>query len=730
MSKIVFLALLVCASLPASDWAFWRGVNQNGVSADTGLPSNWSPDGENLIWKADVGTRATPVVSHGQVCVIRLAEPATPSKWQEQVICLDEKTGKVNWENRDNVFQTDIPHHRVGWASLAADPTNGAIYSHSISGVITGYSKDGKILWRRSLDEEIGRFSGFGGRTTTPIIDGDLVVVCFLTAGFGPNFIPRHRFYALDKNTGETVWLSTPGKAPYDTTYSTPIVTVIDGQRLLIAGNGDGGVYAMKVATGETVWGYSISKRGLNSAVVEANGVVFASHSEENVDGSTNMGRVVALDATQVTDGQPKLKWMVDGFQAGYASPVIHDGILYSVDNSTNLVAFDAESGEELWREKLGIAQRASPVVGDDKLYVSDVDGQFHIYKLNGRKAPERLDLDEFKNEDGSATQINGSPAIANGRVFLPTNRTLYAIGTSSGRGVDVESTLPPIEKAPVGAEVAHLQVVPAEVALSPGAGQKFVARTFDARGRLIGETEAEWSAQGLQGSISGVGDLKLSSANAAQGGTVTAKAAGLEAKSQVRVMPAVPYEDDFNSYDVKGFPAGFPAMRGRFEVAEHEGEKTLFKTSANLRSQKTRVYFGDPAASGYEMQIDILGTEKARRLPDAGLISHRYTLDIQGNKQRLGLITWNSEVDRFSKTVKFRFDPDIWYRMKFRVEPTKENGPTKLKAKVWKRDEPEPDAWTIEAEDPIGNAHGSPGIYGYALSDIYYDNLKVTPND
>jgi outer membrane protein assembly factor BamB len=730
MRKIVLLFLLASASLPASEWAFWRGVNQDGVSADTGLPSSWSPEGENLIWKADLGTRATPVVTHGQVCIIRLAEPETPSKWQEQVVCLDEKTGKINWQDRDNVFQTDIPHHRVGWASLVADPETGAIYSHSISGIITGFSKDGKILWRRSLDEAIGRFSGFGGRTTTPILDGNLVVVCFLTAGFGPNFIPRHRFYALDKNTGETVWISTPGDAPYDTTYSTPIVSVINGQRLLIAGNGDGGVYAVKMQTGEKVWGFPLSKRGLNSAVVEDNGVIFASHSEENVDESTAMGRLVALDAKQVTDGKPKQLWMAEGFQAGYASPVIHDGILYAVDNTTNMVAFDVKNGEELWREKLGIAQRASPVIGDGKLYVSDVDGQFHIYKLNGRKPPERLDLDVFKNADGSATQINGSPAIANGRIYLPTTNALYAIGTKSGKGVDVKPITPPIEKAPAGAKAAHLQVIPAEVALKPGETQKFTARAFDDKGRLIGEATAEWSAQGLKGAIGASGELKLAPDNVSQGGVITAKADGIEGKSQVRVMPGAPFEENFDSYAPKAVPAGWPAIRGRFETADKDGEKVLFKSSANLRSQKTTVYFGAPDAHSYEIQIDVLGTEKARRLPDVGLISHRYTLDMQGNKQKLMVRTWTSEPGRFSKIVPIKFDPNIWYTMKLRVEPTKENGPTKVMAKVWKRDEPEPAAWTLEAEDAIGNAHGSPGIYGYALSDIYYDNLKVTPND
>jgi hypothetical protein len=448
------------------------------------------------------------------------------------------------------------------------------------------------------------------------------------------------------------------------------------------------------------------------------------------VDESTAMGRLVAYDAKQITDGKPKLLWMVEGFQGGYASPVIHDGILYHVDNSTNLVAFDVTNGEELWREKLGIAQRASPVIGDGKLYVADVDGQFHIYKLNGRKAPEELDLEKFKNPDGSATQINGSPAIANGRVYLPTNNALYAIGTPAGKGVEVKSILPPIEKAPAGAKPAHLQVAPAEAALNPGAKQKFVARTFDDKGRLIGETAAEWSAPGLKGSISGAGELALAADNVSQGGVVSAKAAGLEAKSQVRVMPDIPYADDFNSYDPKGFPAGFPAIRGRFEVAEKGGEKALYKSSANLRSQKTRVYFGDPDASAYTIQIDVLGAEKARRMPDVGLISHRYTLDMQGNKQKLMLYTWTSEIGRFSKTVPIKFDPDVWYTMKLRVEPSGQNKPTKVMGKVWKRGEPEPDAWTIEAEDGVGNAKGSPGFYAYALADMYFDNLKVTPNN
>jgi len=732
MQRLSVFSLLLCltaGSLLAADWPAWRGVNDDGVSPDLNLPAEWSPSGDNLLWKAPLGGRSTPIVIQGKVCVIRLAEPEDEKKWQEQVVCVDEKTGKQLWEHRQNVFQTDIPHHRVGWASLVSDPATGLIFSHSISGVVTAYKPDGAIVWQRSLDEQIGRFSGFGGRTVNPLIDGDLVIVSFLTAGFTPNFIPRHRFYALDKNTGETVWLSTPGNAPYDTTYSAPIVRVIDGERLLIAGNGDGGVYAMQVNTGKKVWGFSLSKRGLNTSVTEENGVIFASHSEENVDGSTSMGRLVALDAKQVTDGKPKQLWMVDGFAAGYATPAVKDGILYHVDNSANLVAFDTKNGERLWEENIGIAQKASPVIGDGKLYVSDVDGVFHIFKLNGRSAPERVSEESFKNPDGSATQINGSPAIANGVVFLLTNNDLYAIGRSDAKSMTANPLLPPPAKAPAGAAPAQVQVRPAEVVVYPNEKQLFQVNLFDAKGRLIGPAgSATWAAEGgLEGEVSG-GTLTVASPNRSRAGSVAATVGELKGVALVAVKQTIPYSQDFSDYEVDSVPMGWPGARGRFSVKDKDGEKVLFKDSTNQRSWRTTVYFGDPDARDYEIQVDFMPTEQRRRMPDAGLISHRYTLDAMGNKQTLMLRTWMSEFNRFSAQKNVTIDPDVWYTLKFRVEPSKENGPTKLFGKLWKRDEPEPAEWTIEAEDPIGHSHGSPGIYGYSAADIYYDNLKVEP--
>lgn len=728
---IVVCSILFAASfaLPAADWPTWRGVNANGVSAESGLPAEWSQEGENLLWKAPIGGRSTPIVIDGRVCVITLAEPEEPTKWQERIVCLDAETGKIRWEHRYSIYQTDIPHHRVGWASLAGDPATGYVYSHGVEGKLICFDRDGKIVWSRSFGEEVGRISGFGGRTVDPVIDGDLVIVSFLTAGWGGNFIPRHRFFAVDKSNGEISWVATPGGAPKDTTYSVPVVRVIDGERLLITGNGDGGIYALQVATGKKVWDFPLSKRGINSSVLVNGNDVYASHSEENVDESTAMGRLVHLDAGQVAEGKPKEVWKVDGFAAGYASPAYHDGILYHVDNSANLTAFDAETGEELWLHNIGIAQKASPIIVDGKIYVADVDGKFHILKMNGREEPEVLHVEEFKNPDGSATQINGSPAVANGRIYLLTTNDLYAIGDKNAAGSTPQSTNPVSNNAPAGATVAQVQVVPAEVILHPGASKKFVARTYDAKGRLIGESAAGWTLEGLDAEISSSGELTVADDNVPQGGLLNATVNGVKGTARVSSRPSIPFAEDFEAYDDKAVPPGWNATRGRFAVALLDGNKVLKKPSGNPRSWRTTVFFGDPEASGYTIEADLLGAQRGRRKPDMGLVSHRYTLAIMGVRKKIMIRTWLSELIRFSAEVPFELEADVWYRMKMQVDVADDGGKATVRGKVWKKSEAEPDAWTIEAEDALPHTQGSPGIYGYSAADVFYDNIKVTPS-
>ena len=64
----LLFALNASRATRAADWPNWRGPQVNGTSTATGLISNWSREGENLIWRRDFTGRSTPVVLKGRVC--------------------------------------------------------------------------------------------------------------------------------------------------------------------------------------------------------------------------------------------------------------------------------------------------------------------------------------------------------------------------------------------------------------------------------------------------------------------------------------------------------------------------------------------------------------------------------------------------------------------------------------------------------------------------------------
>ncbi len=709
------------AAVRADEWTSWRGPRQNGVSPATDLISTWSVDGDHQIWRSDLVGRSTPVVFDGRVCA-----NGRRGDTQETVACWSAESGELLWQRDYVIYNTTVPYTRVGWGGVTADAETGYLYAHTVDGLLTCLDRDGETVWEIRLGETYGRASGYGGRTHTPIVDEDRVILGLIGTSWGEFGPPRHRFYAFDKRDGRVVWTANPSEEnPKDmNTQATPIVAEIAGQRLMIGGAADGWIYALKARTGELVWKYQLSKRGINTAVVVADDVVYVSHSEENLDGGPQ-GRVVAIDATghgNVTDTHEK--WRADEITVGFASPLLHDGVLYLLDNSANLRSLDTATGAELWSHNVGTVGKSSPVWADGKIFVTEVNGNFVILEP-GSDGATVLDADRIDiPAESRAAEIYGSPAIAYGRIYFTTEDGIFCLGDPTRPFSAATSASPAAaEMAPAGAAAHVAIVVPADLVASSGERIAFAARVFDAAGRYIGTRAAEWSLQGLSGSVSPEGVFVADPAAGSQAGHIVATIGNLTARARVRIAGSLPWKEDFASGQKPRHWIG----AGRYATTEFDGEPVLHKPPAAAGLNRSVIYTGPESTSAVTVQIDILGTRAGRRRPDAGVVNSGYTLDLMGNHQRVQVRSWASEL-RMAQQVPFEWDMDTWYTAKLRVDQTVDRAI--VRGKIWQRGEPEPAAWTITAEDPMPIRHGAPGIYGYSPVDLYFDNYKVTVNE
>jgi outer membrane protein assembly factor BamB len=730
---------------------------QTGVSPEKGLPSKWSPDGENLVWKAPYGGRTTPVVMNGRVYFINDAkDPDNPLTEQERVLCLDANTGKKLWEFRFNVFLTDIVSDRVGWTNMVGDPETGNVYAHGVQGLLFCFDKDGKVLWSHSMTEEYGRITGYGGRTTSPIIDGDLLLITMANASWGEQARGGNRFVAMEKKTGAIRWWGDTEGRVRDTYYSAPVAANLNGQRLVLSGGGDGGIHAFQVSTGKKAWSYFFGTAAVNCSPVVSGNFVYIGHGEEN-DTGTELGRVVCLDGSQVKDGKPKLVWQRDGLKIKFASPIIDGDRLYVADELAQLFCLDAKTGKTIWEHTYGNNCMGSPLLADGKLYVGDVEGKFHILQPSDKSCKE-LHVQQFEPQGQFDVEINGSPAVANGRIYFMTTEEVYCIGMPGLKAVKEPYTAP---EARVGkGKPAQLQIVPAEIVLAPGGSMKLTARLYDANGDYLGEAKPTWElgpmlpppplpgvpppAKGatappappkLSGSISPSGELTVDK-TPGQFGNVIAKVEGMTARCRVRVAPQLPYAQDFSKVPLERSPAGWVNTQGKFAVQEVGGKKVLGKLAliASPLVARAHAYIGMPTLTDYTIESEMMGTKVREDMPDMGVMANRYSLVLDGNKQLLRLLSWDA-LPRVDKNIEFAWKPNAWYRFKLTVKVEGERA--LVRGKVWEADKAEPSDWTLTFEDPVGNKQGSPALYALATaildgqkgSEVFFANVKVTPN-
>jgi outer membrane protein assembly factor BamB len=749
---------------PIRGWLSWRGPEQTGVSRETGLPEKVSA--QEALWVADYPGQSAPVLAAGRLYAMGYVGQGPDL--QEGVTCFDAETGQKLWEQLYNDYLSDTIYLRYATASPAIDPETGNVYMQGTQGILAGFTSQGRRLWQRSLMEEFGRLTFPNSRTATPAIDGDLVITRGITSNWGAQGPAADRFYAFDKQTGELVWTSSPGAQPKDNSYSHPQFGWYQGKRVFYTALGDGSVACVNARTGEPLWRTTLFRAGINAAVVvHGNNKVIAVYGTPYDPGTMVALKLPpALPASDPAAGPVVFErkalelWacpLADKIFSSASSPILADDTIYQVAEGGDLFAVDANTGTVKWKLKLGIEERNScPLFADGRLYVPMLDDP----ESKGTGEAEAGTVGAFyiiqpgENEGrvlchaALEGRCFGTPVAYNGRLYLQTTRHLYCWGK---RGDNPGCPAPVAEPPwPAAGSPARLQVAPAEVLLHPGERASFRVRSLDANGFTVRESippgEVKWATyipatakvkSALKGAFNEQGELVAAPDPVPSAGAFAAAAGPLKGYLRGRVMPNPPYKEDFESFalsqtNAQGTAFAYPPLpwigaRFKFDVREHDGSKVLAKTTDNRFFQRATVFIGTPDMSRYTIQADVMSEGNRRKMSEVGVINQHYLVVLKGNEQKLEV---NSNQERLRVGRDFKWSPNAWYRLKARVD-READGSARVRAKAWKRDDPEPGDWTIEVAHQTGHCAGSPGLFGFSPQDmrVYIDNVEVTPD-
>jgi outer membrane protein assembly factor BamB len=385
----LFMAILSVASTssettPAS-WG-WRG-DGTGRFREADPPTEWSAT-KNLRWSVELGRLgySSPVVANDRVFL--MSEP-------NLLHCVNLADGKLLW--RAELSPEDV----AGVSKLALHSGNAAatplctetrVFVVLGNGIVACLDHHGKRVWTRCFSQE---YALSHGRSASPLLcDGKLIV-------------QLHDTLALDPADGTVLWeapeaLATYGTPAGATIGDTPVI-VTAGGRILRAR--DGKIMANNLP------------RGVNSSPLVLDGVSYLI--EREIAGhrlpqqANEDGRAAEL-FSDVLEGE------------SFASPLLHEGLLYTIDGHGTYRVIDSKSGKvtetvlDIGTEELEGFIYASPCLAGGFIFVTSTSGKTLVLEPGlACKVVATNTLDAGKG---------ATPFFAGKAVLLCTNKKLVCV--------------------------------------------------------------------------------------------------------------------------------------------------------------------------------------------------------------------------------------------------------------------------------------------------------------
>jgi outer membrane protein assembly factor BamB len=387
---------LFAGPLAAADWPQWRGSGGLGISTETGLPTEWSST-KNVRWKVDLPGRglSAPVIAQGRVYVTACTGP---NQQRLHVLCFDEATGKKRWQRQFWATGSTQCNPKTCMAAPTPATDGKRVYALFATCDLACLDRDGDLVWYRSLVGDYPTVGNNVGMAASPALAKKALIVSMENAGESFSL-------AVDKRTGKNLWKV---ERPSGINWVTPLVIHNNGREEAIF-QSDIAIWAQDVETGKKRWNYKGS--GLNTipSPVFGDGMLF-----------TSGGKFLALrpGGDKVS---PHAVWQKPKLQMYYASPLYYQGRLYTLNSVSVLTCTEAATGQTVWQQRLKGPFAGSPTAADGKIYCVNENGLTTVVQLG--KTPKILASNEL-----SETILAG-PVIANGAVYLRSDKRLYCIG-------------------------------------------------------------------------------------------------------------------------------------------------------------------------------------------------------------------------------------------------------------------------------------------------------------
>jgi hypothetical protein len=385
----------------ADDWPWWRGPSRdNKARPDQTPPLHWSRT-ENVIWKSPVPGRG-----HGSPCLWgdRIFLATADEKTQTQyLLSYRRATGEQLWQTA--VHQGGFMHSnpKGSYASVTPACDGQRIFAaFMVKDAIKAVALDfeGRIVWQQPA----APFKSMHGYGPSPLVYKSLVIIP--ADNPGPNFLT-----ALRRDTGKVVWRIR--RTDYQS-FASPIVGHIAGRdQLLVMGPLE--VTSYNPANGERLWHCEGPTKEHAATAAFDDRTVYASAGYPDK-------RLCAIRADGSGDVTAShLLWRLTKNGSFVPTPLVHEGLLYVVNDRGLAMCLDAASGETVWSHKLEGEFSASPVLVGDKLFVPDESGRMYILRT-GRRF--ELVATNDLGDGGYAT-----PVICGSRIYLRTLHWLYCLG-------------------------------------------------------------------------------------------------------------------------------------------------------------------------------------------------------------------------------------------------------------------------------------------------------------